>query len=70
MSTNNTQTFEFYVNSSFVVHKDTKCHTGAIMSLSNEAIVLYFTKLKVKVTSSTKNDMVAADTTILKIVWT
>jgi hypothetical protein len=54
----------------FTVHKDIKCCTGAIITLSKGAIVSDSTKQKVSAQSLTESKMIAIDSTILKILWT
>ena len=46
MSTNNNQTINLYVDSSFAIYKNMKSHTGAIMTLGNRAIISNSTKQK------------------------
>jgi hypothetical protein len=68
MSTDNTQTIKWYVNSSFTVHKDMRSHTGAIIAYDIKAIISNSTKQKVNTSSSTESEIVAADYTILKVL--
>ena len=70
MSADDTKTIKWYVDSSFAVHKDMRSHTGAIMTLGKGAIISDSTKQKVNARSSTESEMVAADDTISKILWT
>jgi Reverse transcriptase (RNA-dependent DNA polymerase) len=70
MSADDTQTIKWYVDSSFAVHKDMRSHTGAVMTLGRGAIISDSTKQKVNARSSTESEMVAADDTISKVLWT
>ena len=47
-----------------------RSQTGAIITLGNRAIILDSTKQKVNARSSIKSEMVDADNTSLKILWT
>jgi hypothetical protein len=70
MSTDNTQTIKWYIDSSFAVHKDMKSYNGAIMTHGKGAIISDSTKQKVDVRSLTESEMSTADNTILKVLWT
>ena len=70
MSANNTQTIKWYVDSFFAMHKVTRSHTGAIISLGNRVIIFDSTKLKVNARSSTKSEIIAANNTISIPFWT
>jgi hypothetical protein len=59
-----------YINLSFAVHKDMRSHTGAIMTLCKGAIILNSTKQRVNARSLTESKMIAADNTILNVLWT
>jgi hypothetical protein len=52
------------------VHKDTRSYTGAILTLSKGGIISNSTKQKVNARSLTKSKMIAADNTILNVLWT
>jgi hypothetical protein len=47
-----------------------RSHIGAIMTLGKGAIISDSTKQKVNARSSTESEMIAADDTISKILWT
>jgi hypothetical protein len=70
MSADGSHTVKWYVDSSFAVHKDMRSHTGAVMTLGKGAIISDSTKQKVNARSSTESEMIAADDTISKVLWT
>jgi hypothetical protein len=70
LSADNTQTIKWYINFSFAMHKETRSHTGAVMTLGHRALILKSTKQKVNTRSSTESKMVAVDDTIAKLLWT
>jgi hypothetical protein len=47
-----------------------RSHTGAIITLRKGAIILNSTKQKVQARSLAKSEMITADNTILKVLWT
>ena len=65
----NTLTIKWYVNSSFPIHKDIRIHKNTIITLVNVAIISDSIKQKVKARNFTKSEMVTADNTISKIIW-
>jgi hypothetical protein len=70
MSTNNTQSIKWDIDSSFAVHKVMRSHICAIITLGKGAIILDSIKQKVNARSSTESKMIATDNTILKVFWT
>jgi hypothetical protein len=70
MSPDNSQTIKWYIDSSFVVHKDMRSYTSAVMTLGKGAIILELTKQKVNARSSTESKMIAVNNMISKLLWT
>jgi hypothetical protein len=70
LTADDTQTIKWYVDAAFAVHKDMKSHTGATMTLGGGIVISESTKQKVNARSSTQSELVAADDTLSKILWT
>ena len=66
LEADNTETIRWYVDATFAVHKDMKCHTGAVMTMGSGEVH----KQKVNARSSTEAELVAVDDVIAKILWT
>ena len=70
MSADDTQSFKWYVDAAFAVHKDFKSHTGAALLLGNGVICFMSIKQKVNTRSSTEAELVGVDDIISKVLWT
>ena len=69
MSTNNSQTTYWIVDSSFSTNKNMKNHTWAIMTLGNGPFISILSMQKVKAKAQPKSEMVAVNNTISKVLW-
>ena len=65
----NVRQINWYVDSSFGVHRNMRSHTGAIMTLGKGAVIADSTKQKINNRSSTEAELVAVDDKISKIIW-
>ena len=61
---------KWHVDASFAVHPDYKSHTGATMTFANGAVQSISRKQKLNTRSSTKDELVATDDTVVMILWT
>ena len=61
---------EWFINSSFTVHKDTKGHTGSGVTLGKGAIMSKSTKQKLNTKSSTEAKLVGVDDILPQVLWT
>ena len=63
------QELNWYIDSSFAVHKDMKSHTGSVFTLGKGCIMSDSTKQKVNARSSTEAELIAVDDKISKVMW-
>jgi hypothetical protein len=70
LSMDDSGVIKWYVDASFVSHKDLKSHTGAVMTLGCGSVCSISTKQKVNSRSSTEAEFIAVDDVISKVLWT
>jgi hypothetical protein len=70
LSTDDLRVVKWYVDASFAVHPDFKCHTGTVMTLGKGAMQSITRKQKMNVRSSTEGELVAVDNAATMILWT
>ena len=63
------QELNWYIDSSFGVHKDMKSHTGSVFTIGKGCITSDSTKQKVNARSSTEAELIAVDDKISKVIW-
>ena len=64
-----TNTVSWWVDGVFAIHSDMKSHTWAYMSLGIGAAYASLPKQKLNTCSSNKAELVAADESMLQVVW-
>jgi hypothetical protein len=57
------------VDALFVIHNDTRRHTGAVLSLGQGALMLMSSKQKINTKSSTEAELVGVDDAMNFVVW-
>ena len=63
------QELNWYIDSSFGVHKDMRSHTGSVFTLGKGCVISDSTKQKVNARSSTEAELIAVDDKIAKVIW-
>jgi hypothetical protein len=66
----NTSMIKWYLDASYVVHKDMKSQTGAIMTLGKGPIQAISSKQKLNTRNSIKAELISFDDIALKVLWT
>lgn len=70
LEANNPQIIKWWVDASFAVHRDTRSHTGAVMSLGKGAFHGTSTRQKINTKSSTEAEPVGVDDVMGQLLWT
>ena len=61
---------KWYVDASFVVHKDIRIHTGGFMTMGKGGAYVKSSKQNLKTNSSTEAELVGLDDVLTQVIWT
>ena len=61
---------QWYVNVSFVVHKDMRIHNGDFMTMETGEAYVKSSKHKLNTKSSTEAELVGVDDALTQLIWT
>ena len=61
---------KWYVDASFVVHKDMRSHTGGFMSMGTGGVYVQYSKQNLNTKSSTGAKIVGVDDVLTQVIWT
>ena len=61
---------KWYIDASFVLHKDMRSNTGGFVTMETGGVYLHSRKKNLNTNSSTEAELVGVDDVLTQVIWT